>query len=236
MGGVKAHRSDTGEVVSLVWAFPITIFESFKEVYILTYMFDAQLIKGYFEYHGIGYQYRDLCDDVPVAAELINIVDGFGDYPDQFALSKSWYLKASDEDIRRLKEHTYNYYRHKPTVWNPRLGKYQTAKSRDALWTTFTDFRHDLAGKGYSKGFAPLNMRASNSFGDRHAVAYLINRFMNPNIKNFFQSNGVEIDGERFALSEMLQFIWRSAIRNGERISLYIPSRRMRELLIGFLT
>ena len=52
MGGVKAHRSDTGEVVSLVWAFPISIFESFKEVYILTYMFNGQ--KAYYEYNNVN--------------------------------------------------------------------------------------------------------------------------------------------------------------------------------------
>lgn len=36
MGGVKAHRSDSGEVISLVWTFPISIFEAFDEVFILT--------------------------------------------------------------------------------------------------------------------------------------------------------------------------------------------------------
>lgn len=220
---------------ALFTMMPIELYLAFQDVYILTYMFDAQPIRCYFDYFDIKYQYSDLCEEITVSKDLINIIDDFGDYPDQFALSKSWYLKASDEDLAQLKEHTYNYFRNKLTVWNPKLGRYQAAKSRDVLWTTFTDFRQDLAGKGYTKGFAPLNMRASNSFGDRHAVAYLVNRFMNPNVKLFFQNNGVEIDGERFALSEMLQFIWRSAIRNGELISLYIPSRRMRNLLMTWI-
>ena len=34
-----------------------------------------------------------------------------------------------------------------------------------------------------------------------------------------------------YALSTMLQWIWRSAIRRGEEIWLYVPSRRMRTLL-----
>ena len=54
---------------------------------------------------------------------------------------------------------------------------------------------------------------------------------MNPIVKNFFLQHGVNVDEDGYALSEMLQFIWRSAIRNGEEIWVYIPSVRMRNLL-----
>ena len=43
------------------------------------------------------------------------------------------------------------------------------------------------------------------------------------------------MDEDLFALSEMLQFIWRSAIREGKDIHLYIPSSRMRGLLETWL-
>ena len=33
----------------------------------------------------------------------------------------------------------------------------------------------------------------------------------------------------------MLQWIWRSAIRDGKPINAYIPSKRMRELLINWM-
>ena len=38
-----------------------------------------------------------------------------------------------------------------------------------------------------------------------------------------------------YSLSELIQWIYRSRIRNGEKINLYIPSKRMRELLIDWL-
>ena len=59
----------------------------------------------------------------------------------------------------------------------------------------------------------------------------LVNRYLNPFVKNFFTSNGIDVDEEGYALSEMLQFIWRSAIRDGKEIWIYIPSIRMRTLL-----
>lgn len=43
--------------------------------------------------------------------------------------------------------------------------------------------------------------------------------------------NGVELNQDLYAISELLQWIWRSAIRDGECIDLYLPSVRMRELL-----
>lgn len=74
-------------------------------------------------------------------------------------------------------------------------------------------------------------MRASNEYMNRTSVVYPINRYINPGIKNFFIKHGVKVDEDGYALSEMLQFIWRSAIRKGEEIYVYIPSIRMRRLL-----
>ena len=74
-------------------------------------------------------------------------------------------------------------------------------------------------------------MRATNEYRDRNCVAYLMNRYMNPIVKNFFLQHNVNVDEDGYALSEMLQFIWRSAIRQGREIWVYIPSIRMRNLL-----
>ena len=66
-------------------------------------------------------------------------------------------------------------------------------------------------------------------------IAYMVNRFADPNITKFFASKDVSIDAQAYALSEMLQWIWRSAIRDDKPINLYIPSKRMRELLINWI-
>lgn len=38
-----------------------------------------------------------------------------------------------------------------------------------------------------------------------------------------------------YALSALLQWIWRSAIRNGKKVTIYIPAPRMRQLLTDWL-
>ncbi len=108
---------------------------------------------------------------------------------------------------------------------------YTKTATKYNLWTTFKAFEDDIKNRGYAKGYVSSNMRATNAYKERTAVAYTINKFLNPYIKNFFIENGISVNEDMFALSEMVQFIWRSAIRDNKEIQLYCPSKRMRELL-----
>lgn len=68
------------------------------------------------------------------------------------------------------------------------------------------------------------------------AVGYFVNRYMNPNINKYFGQFGAAVPNNAYGLSEMVQFIWRSAIRNGEMIYLLIPSKRMYDILMDWLS
>ena len=103
------------------------------------------------------------------------------------------------------------------------------------MWTTFEDFKNKCKGEGYSKGFVACNARATNNYKDRTTCAYLCDRYYNPVIKQFFIDKNVTIDEDTWALSELLQWIFRSAIREHKEINIYIPSKRMRELLLKWL-
>jgi hypothetical protein len=67
-------------------------------------------------------------------------------------------------------------------------------------------------------------------------MVYIGNRYLNPAICNFFKDNGVVIDQDYWALSELLQWLWRGCIRNDKKMNLHIPSIRMRTLLINWLS
>lgn len=224
----------------MMWMFPIKIFEAFEESYILTYMFDAQMQKYYYDFYGLEYNYMYVAGNSlstyhivsePQAnspkynyGELINIVENpklnrIGDINN--SLSKTWYIKhAGDSLIKQLKNNTTNFFIN-----------ITKSKKDDLIWTTFKDSEKEIKGNGYARRFVSCNARATNEYRNTHNVAYLVNRYFNPVLKQFFLSKGIEIHEDKYALSEMLQFIWRSAIRQGEPITVYIPSRRMRELL-----
>lgn len=229
--------------VAMLWLFPITTFRAFRNIYILTYMFNAQTQKYYYDYYGIEYDYlfikgdnisnyeftqEEIVYEMPNYKELIHIcevekLNRIGDM--STSLSKTWYERNKNNQLmKQLKNATSNYFKN-----------YTKTKSGENLWTTFKSYKWLLSGKGYSKGFLSSNIRATNEYRNRIAVAYLINKYFNPCIKNFFVQNGVTVDEDAYAVSEMLQFIWRSAIRDKKEIWIYIPSIRMRSLLENWI-
>lgn len=226
-----------------IWMFPISTFKAFKEVYILTYMFDAQYHKYYYDYYGIKCDYLNVKKDnkgqyvltsekvvykLPDYKKLIHILDNkklnkIGD--SYYDLSEHWYKKnMNDHSMKKLSNNCSNFYKN-----------YAKTPSNLNMWTTFKDYKNKVSGKGYAKGHTPCNLRATNEYRNKESVAYLINVFYNPNIKNFFTSNGIKVDEDKYALSEMLQWLFRTRIREGKPINLYIPSKRMRDLLINWL-
>lgn len=66
-------------------------------------------------------------------------------------------------------------------------------------------------------------------------MIHAYNRYPNKNVKLYMQGYGVYIDDEQFALAEMVQWVWRSRIRNGEPIKLCIASERMEKLFKEWL-
>lgn len=223
---------------ALLYLFPVDCFKAFRQVYILTYMFDAQVQRYYYDFYGAEFKYIGVAGDkidnyhfVPELtisnnnefAKLIKIEDSvtlnaLGEK--SFSLSVSWYDKNIKTYATGIKNNLYNFFRHKAKT-----------PSNKNLWTVFKQYKNAIQGKGYAKSFLSCNARATNAYSDRTAVAYMCNIFFNPILKNFFEQKGVRVEEDKWALSELLQFLFRSGIRKGEEIRLYIPSMRMRNLL-----
>lgn len=236
--------------MAFVWCFPVEIFNVFKETYILTYMFESQMQKYYYNFYGLDYDYKyiqydsgshngngyRITDDIQKYEspteyrKLINICDhdklnliGEG----RTALSASWYERDNFNRrrlVKILKDNIANYFRH--IVRTP---------SKVNMWTTFKKSKKFVSGGGYARGFVPIGTRATNDYRDKISLAYGVNIYMNPLLKQFFSQRYVKVDDDMFALSEMIQWIWRSAIRDGKQINIYVPSKRMRTLLIDWL-
>lgn len=231
----------------MLWLYPIEVFHAFQDVIILTYMFDAQMQKYYFDMAGIEIQrigtvyergeyhftdYVRMPEYVRTLHEKIHILEDvkLNKIGDQYAnLSSSWYDRArkakGQPQLRQMRNNLVN-------VFTNRFN----SSTNQNLWTTFKDYQDVLKGKGYTKGFLSYNIRATNAYRNRDHLAYCVNVFYNPLMKNYFLDNGVEVKENEYALGEMIQWIWRSAIRDGKEIWIYIPSKRMRELLKQWLT
>ena len=137
------------------------------------------------------------------------------------SLSVTWFkAKINQDNIKQIKRNLYNYF-----------SNILSAKADTIMWTTFKDYKSKLKGKGYSNQFVSCNCRSTNKYDKTYNLAYCVNIYLHPGIAQFFKQKGVNINEELYGLSEMIQWIWRSRIRNGETINIYIPSMRMRNLL-----
>lgn len=217
----------------LIWAFPPQVFNAFENIYVMTYLFKAQIQRYYFDLYKIKYEFNSIKDghieEYDQAADnreelykLIDLYDGpHNQHGEQrTAFSTGWLERRNADELIEIQKSISSYVR--------RITK---AKTKEVLWTTKQSVKTYLQGKGYTKGFIPMNMRATNDYSDRSVLIYAYNRFMNPFEKSFFQDNGVAVNEDLLAVSDLLQWIWRSRIRNGKPIKLYLPSSRMRSLL-----
>lgn len=211
-----------------IWIYPVEIFKEFKEIQILTYLFKGSLLCAYFKILGLKYQIISK-DEVNVLLEnkkLLNVYDGKANEPKRSinSYSKTWCDNLNKRTSNRFSDKASNIFKR----------KFKTPSKYNAF-TTFKNSRTKLSGNSYSKGFIPVNARATNDFSHKKSMAYLANRFFKPQQKNFFTERGVKIDEDLWALSELVQWIWRGRIRNKKPMNLYIPSYRMRDLLIRWL-
>ena len=228
---------------TFLWLFPIELLTSFREITVMTFLFEGSHMRAYLDLYGLSYEYwhiqdhklvkgkQDLRPEMPRIRSLIDIYDGnlndIGDHKN--ALSSTWH-KNNKQKVRTLELNARNY-----------LEKKCDAKVEEAQWTTFKsaqrrmDKSPAICGKYFVSSYVPLNAVSTNDHDKRKHLAYLVNVFENPSITMWFHNQGIILNEDAYALSQMLQWILRSAIRRGESISIYVPSRRMRQLLIDFL-
>ena len=134
---------------------------------------------------------------------------------DKFAISQKWFNNHKyDGLVDKLRRNTTNFFRN-----------ITSSSTTDNLWTTYEEFREKMKGKGFAKAFTYLSEENNGEYSDRIYLAYLANNFYPATHSNF------EISEDQYALTELLQFIFKSALSKGSNIWIYIPSVRMRNLL-----
>ena len=240
----------------MMWIFPTRLFSSdlFEEIFIMTHQFESQTQSYFFKYYDIPYdifflykesenyfitddrnQYKEDEWKQKVAKNLKILVHeklnevGFirktkRGRPEQ-PLTFTWYgNKKNKEYVENLNDGLENYFQN-----------ITEAHAHERLWTCYKSHRDQLVSHNVTVNhWLAYNARATNEYGERKYLAYMINRYPNPSLNYFFAQKNMEINKDEFALSDCIQWIWRSRIRNFHDVLLYVPSARMRNLLINY--
>lgn len=245
-GGLRLFNSKY-----LIVEYPPRLLQEVKECYIMSYLFENGLMSCWMKANGIDYSYADLeafgIEKPSVLKQRIREqltvlgcrkLDNKYNREEHFKYrySSSWYKKNSTVaerlEVKKALESC--------------VSNHKTTDSM-VFWTTFKDQRERLEGKGYKKGFVqpdtgeelpsflPYNIKAVNDYRHHDLVMHTVNLFRNPVEVQYFKWRGVEFNEEQWALSELLQFIWRARIRQGQPTKVLVISKRMRKLLTDWL-
>lgn len=167
----------------------------------------------------------------PLGLHRIKLYEGMK-YNLSYTLTRHWYnLNANDKiAIESVKSAFRGYLRY----------HIKGFKTNDLLWTVFKDYKGLVQGKEVSgKRWLPCNKKATNDYKDCTIVAVLCDRYPDLNLTRFFDHHGIKLDNDQYRLNELIQFVWRSNIRDSNSnkdVNVYIPLKGMRELFSHWLT
>ena len=226
--------------------FDANILNKFKKVIIMTYMFKGSMFDLLLQQAGLDVEIEYFGKRVEDFRHLITInqdkkMNKVGDYGvdakgnkhlQKFTLTSNHYKKdrAKDSEVsKKLYNHLYN-------MWQQR----EKINPERRLWTSFSLDKATISkGKGktnrYGSKWIAFNTKATNNYSQADHLAYLVNVFIDSNFIKASSADDIKLSQDHYALSTLLQWLFRSAIRNNQPIDLYIPSERMRNLLEQWL-
>lgn len=263
----QTHHLISLDGVAAVLSMNPEKFRAFQSVKMLTYMFQGSETECWFQLYKLEYEHLQLernegghklsphpgCYSGEQFAPFIEVIEDklLNQIGEKWAaLSRNWFKECTPANWDRLRKNLRN-------VFATRM----KAASSQIMWSCPEEYEKRLRQRPYArvaKGERSVNWdevkadpskrcclnfnaRATNDYADRTCLAYVLNVYPNQGVSIFFQEQGIQFDQDAFALSTLLQWIFRAKIRvvdkdgNRSKMILYLPSRRMRELLQEYL-
>lgn len=232
----STKRSSTMMVTQL----PIKLFEVAERVIILTYMFDRNILDCFLRLKGFESKTFDEfeCDKVDKQniKRLLNIVPPTTKITD-YSLSATWWNDANGVQIKQVQNFIETTGRNlglcaDDICWT--LPKSRAVKQNNQGKILVKPKRF-IRDSNKNPCYLSSNTRATNLYAHKTAMFHCYNRYPLQPVRSYLQDYGYPVDVDVFALSEMLQWLWRGCIRKNEPMTVAIGSKRMYKLFLSWL-
>lgn len=213
-------------------------------------MFENSLLDNFLKLYGIGWEYKTVNLRKTNQEVIASLKDNINfktlpaiDALSRFTLTFSWYEKATAPQLQ-LVGNAYRAVMRKikndesrvvVTLPKDNAVKYLNDPIRKSDRKRNTRYAGRDKDRPISNCYLSARSRATNDYADRDVVIHLYNRNPNMSVVEYFKSYGFYINSDQFALSELIQFIFRSAVREGKPIDLYVASPRMKKIFVDWI-
>ncbi len=185
-----------------------------------------------------GRAFRDLIEIVGVDKSAKT--NSYGNRPNHFSAteykrlrSPSNKMKEEIHIIQQVLRREFRNKHHKSKFVAPDDFMLICPADQEATWR---DSKNGLPDAFIGKStWLAFNERATNDHAGKHNMAFLYNVYPFMEVEKIVEAFGLEYNQRQYALYILIQCVWRSAIRRGEKIRLYLPSKRMRDVLLSWL-
>lgn len=237
-----------------VFEIPLRLIEKFDKVLILTYLFEGSVLYYYFKYYQIPFKYHAVDQDkvnniIKQFRELIEVVDcSYLNYQSG-DLTKSYYSDTPDvqamlnNSIKSLMDLTNIPLEDTLFTMYTRWHNFDTEKwLKTVKIGECKDCSFEVVDKSTGESlvecrnsFLSHTVRATNEYRHKKLMIYCINKYPHLGVQSFFSSKGVPMNRDRYALSEMLQWLFRGCIRERKKMKVAILNPHMNELFVEWL-
>lgn len=214
---------------------PIKLITAARRFILSSYMFDGSIMSSFVAMKGINtIPFKDivLCDKEHKRSVkgLVNIFHPRNEKElDKLSLSVhgATSLKANSKQLSLLNKAIRN------------VALYHGVKAESVMWTSqksMVESKH-IKPVGLPKDvcFVSCNARATNDYAHKTVLIHAFDRYPNQVLRSYLEDYGFPISSDRYALAELIQWVFRSAIRKGENIFVYVVAKRMREMFIKWI-
>lgn len=241
----QAKRSEHMFVTQL----PMELITCAERVILLTYLFKGSILDTFLSMKGISViPFTEVTVKDVSKKDLISLIEFVGERQVKEwageSLSSTWYKDSTPKQLSKVANSI------------RAVGNTSKVKGNKLVWCTPSSVAQpktkggkkvspvgfgagvgDLNSDGFVIGcYLPCTSRATNIYRERSVLVHCYNRFPHQTVSAFLSDYGGMVDANQFALSEIVQWIWRSQIRDGKPIKLCILSKRMRKLVQDWLT
>lgn len=226
-----------------IWALPSSILTAGRSLTIMTYKSEGSMLIAYLNKLALPYQVSNdnfLEEDFRrKAAELVT-VEGIGSLsktPLTFTAQTkgstlSSYCSKLALSLKNLKERRLKGIKQDNILLTCKKDVWLKASNDNEKGDQHTQLAKTSRLK--NANWIANTTRGTNNYIHCSHLIYLYDQNINPVIARWLGNSSQEFK-DAYALTELIQWVWRSRIRMGEPITVFIPSQRMRELFERWL-